>query len=144
MVWPGTILRCPEFNGLAHYPVIPDNSHIVAFRIKEPNPLNDDAGAIYIWADTRANLENPEQVLITLLNPKTAFGYQSKIDPRTYKLPYSRQMHKAILKARKQMAAMPGSQMRIKNGSSKRGNPASIQTKSSLNIEIINPVKLLP
>jgi hypothetical protein len=92
----------------------------------------------------QVNLKNPEREPITLLNPKTAFGYQSKIDPRTYKLPYSRQMHKAILKARKQMAAMPGSQMRIKNGSSKRGNPATIQSNSNLKIEIINPVKLLP
>ena len=124
--------------------LIADNSHILSLRIKEPNPLNDDAGAIYIWADTQANLENPQKAMIALLNPKTTFAYESTIDPRAYKLPYRRQMHKVILKARKQMAAMPGSQMQIKNSNSKPGSPANIQANAGLNIEIINPVRLLP
>lgn len=145
-IWYGLALyyAIPNLMGWPTTQMVPDNSHVIAFRIKEPNPLTDDAGAIFIWADTQPGSETPKRERIVLLNPKTAFDYHNKIDPRTYKLPYSRQAHRAILNAQKQMSATPGSQMRIKIDSSKQGSPAHIQTESNLNIEITNPIKLLP
>lgn len=68
----------------------PTDSIIVKSIIREPNPVTDDPGAIYVW----------------LIPPEST-------EPRAYKLPYTRQAHSQFGKAEKGMNR--GMIMRYKN-----------------------------
>jgi hypothetical protein len=62
----------------------------------------------------------------------------------TYQLPYSRELHKAIVEAQRKAQGVPGAQLRTKKGESKRGNTGNDTSKAKLELKIINPVKSLP
>ncbi len=123
---------------------IPDNSQVLAIRIKEPNPKHNDPGAIYFWVNIKPSSKSPEQTLKALLNPKSVFSYNSKTQPRAYQLPYSREMHKAIVEAQRKAQGVPGAQLRTKKSKSKRGTTGNDKSKAPLELEIINPVKSFP
>jgi hypothetical protein len=129
-IWYGLVLyyTAPNLMGWPTTKPIPENSQILAFRIKEPNPKNNDPGAIYFW-----------------LNPKNVFSYNSSTHPRAHQLPYSRKMHKRIIEAQRQARGVPGARVRIKTkGRNQKGDPDNEESKALLEFEIINPVQLLP
>lgn len=145
-VWYGLVLfySVPNLMGWPSSQSIPDNSQVLAIQIKEPNSKYHDSGAIYLWISTRPMPKSTAQTPTTWLNPKTIFTYDSTTDPRAYKLPYSRNTHKAIMQAQRQMDGIRGAQMRIKSRISKHGSLSNEESKSPLEFEIINPIKLLP
>lgn len=145
-IWYGLALyyTVPNLMGWPISEVIPDNSQVLAIRIKEPNPQHNDPGAIYFWVNIEPSSKNAQQTLVAQLNPKSVFSYNSKTQPRAYQLPYSRKMHKAIVEAQRQAQGMPGAQMRTKKGGPKRGNTGNDQSKAAMELEIINPVKFFP
>ncbi|MEJ2100320.1 MAG: hypothetical protein P8X68_10115 [Desulfobacterales bacterium] len=145
-VWYGLVLyfTVPNLMGWPISQSIPDNSHILAIRIKEPNPKYNDPGAIYFWVDIKPNSKSSEQTLQALLNPKSVFSYNSKSQPRAYQLPYSRKLHKAIVEAQRKAEGVPGAQLRAKKGNSKRGPTGNDESKAALELEIINPIQSLP
>jgi hypothetical protein len=120
---------------------IPENSQVLAIRIKEPNPNLNDAGAIYFWVNIEPVSKRPEQTLAAAFNPKSAFSYDSKTEPRAYQLPYSRKMHKAIVEAQRKARGIRGAQIITKKGKPARGPRGSGESKAKLELEIINPVK---
>jgi hypothetical protein len=120
---------------------IPENSQVLAIRIKEPNPNLNDAGAIYFWVNIEPVSKRPEQTLAAALNPKSAFSYDSKTQPRAYQLPYSRKMHRAIVEAQRKARGIRGAQIITKKGRPARGPRGSGESKAKLELEIINPVK---
>jgi hypothetical protein len=145
-IWYGLVLYYTVPN-LAGWPIsqpIPDNSHVLAIRINEPNPIYNDPGAIYVWANIKPSPKSSEKKLAGLLNPKNVFSYHRKTQPRAYQLPYSRKMHKAIVAAQRKVKGIPGAQIRTKKGSSKRRNSGNDESQASLKFEIVNPVKLFP
>ena len=145
-VWYGLVLyfAVPNLMGWPISQSIPDNSHILAIRIKEPNPKVNDPGAIYFWVDIKPSSKSPDQTLIAHLNPKGVFSYNGKNQPRAYQLPYSRKLHKAIIEAQRKAEGVPGAQLRAKQGDSKRGLTGNDESKAPLELEIINPIKSLP
>jgi hypothetical protein len=123
---------------------LPDNSQVLAIRIQEPNPKHNDSGAIYFWVNIKPNSKSGEQTLKAQLNPKSVFSYNSKSQPRAYQLPYSRKLHKAIVEAQRKAEGVPGAQLRTKKGESKREATGNDESKATLELEIINPVKSFP
>lgn len=69
----------------------PEKSLVHWALIREPDPAHDDPGAIYVWLtplDEVAGSRNP-------------LDYDSPPgDPRAYKLPYSRSLHKGMQRAK--------------------------------------------
>ena len=145
-IWYGLVLyySVPNLMGWPVSQPIPDNGQVLAIRIKEPNPSLSDPGAIYFWVNIEPSSNSPEQTLATLLNPKSVFSYNSKTRPRAYQLPYSRKMHKAIVEAQRKAQGVPGAQIRTKKGEPKLGNTGNDESKATLELEIINPVKSFP
>ena len=145
-VWYGLVLyfAVPNLMGWPISQSIPDNSHILAIRIKEPNSKVNDPGAIYFWVDIKPNSNSSEHTLKAQLNPKSVFSYNSRTQPRAFQLPYSRKLHKDIVEAQRKAEAVPGAQLRTRKGGSKRGPLGNDESKAALELEIINPVKLFP
>jgi hypothetical protein len=145
-VWYGLVLyyTVPNLMGWPVSQSIPDNSQVLAIRIMEPNPKNNDPGAIYFWVDIKPSSKSPEQTLKAQLNPKSIFSCNSKTQPRAYQLPYSRELHKAIVEAQRKAQGVPGARLRTKKGDSKRGPAGNDESKAALELEIINPVKSFP
>ena len=148
-VWYGLVLyySVPNLMGWPISQSIPDNSQVLAIRIKEPDPKHNDPGAIYFWVNIKPGSKSPEQTLKAQLNPKSVFSYNSKTQPRAYQLPYSRKMHKAIVEAQRKAQGVPGAQLRTKRakkGKSKRGNTGNDASKAKLELVIINPIKSFP
>lgn len=73
---------------------LPQKSLVMSGIVREPEPANDDPGAIYLWLvpfDESAS-SNP-------------LDYQApRGEPRSFKLPYSRPMHKAVNRAMKMVS----------------------------------------
>ncbi|UCE55539.1 MAG: hypothetical protein JSV31_08870 [Desulfobacterales bacterium] len=145
-VWYGLVLyyTVPNLMGWPISQTIPENSQVLAIRIKEPNPKRNDLGAIYFWVNIKPSSISSEQTLGARLNPKSVFSYNSKTRPRAYQLPYSRKMHKAIVEAQRKAQGVPGAQIRTKKGEPKIGNTGNDESKTTLELEIINPVTLFP
>ena len=145
-VWYSLVLyyTVPNLMGWPIPQTIPDNSQILAIRIMEPDPKHNHPGAIYFWADIKPKSKSQQQSLIAQLNPNSVFSYNSKTQPRAYQLPYSRKLHKAIVEAQRKAEGVPGAQLRTKNGGPPQGPAGNRESKSTLELEVINPVKSFP
>lgn len=145
-VWYGLVLyyTLPNLMGWPVSQTIPEKSQILAVRIIEPDPKYNDPGAIYLWVDIKPSSKRPKQTLKAQLNPKSVFSYKDKTRPRAYQLPYSRQLHKAIVEAQRKAAGVPGAQVTTKKGNSKRGPGNNDESKAKLEFEIINPITSYP
>jgi hypothetical protein len=143
-IWYSLVLyyTIPNLMGWPTSEAIPENSQILAIRIKEPNPKLDDPGAIYFWLNTKPSSKEQNLSPAAWLNPKRVFSYNSASHPRAYQLPYSREMHKKIIENQKKAQGVPGAQVRIKKKG--RGIPGQEESKAPLEFEILNPIKLLP
>jgi hypothetical protein len=75
---------------------IPEKALFLQGIVREPEPDDGDPGAIYLWLLPLS----PE-----VLDVKTFLDFRGKLgEPRAYKLPYSRGMHQAVLKAQSMAA----------------------------------------
>ena len=142
-IWYGLALyySVPNLMGWPVSQSIPENSQVLAIRIKEPDPNLNDPGAIYFWVNIEPGSKSPEQTLAAVINPKNAFNYDSKTQPRAYQLPYSRKMHKDIVEAQRKAQGIRGAQMRTRKGRPARGKPANEGSMAKMELEIVNPVK---
>lgn len=146
-IWYSLVLyyTVPNLMGWPTSEAIPENSQILAVRIKEPNPKHNDPGAIYFWLNTKPDSEKQKPSPATWLNPQKVFSYSSATHPRAYKLPYSREVHKQVVETQRQAQDVPGAQVRVKQKEGlQKGNQGREESKAPLEFEIINPVQLLP
>ena len=149
-IWYGLALYYTVPN-LVGWPVsgsIPDNSQVLAIRINEPNPLHNDPGAIYFWVQVKPEPDSSKPKLAGLLNPKNVSSVNTQNQPRAYKLPYSRKMHREILEAQRKARGMPGAQIKTKKGAAKSTSKRSItgldESQAAMQFEVVNPIQLLP
>ena len=149
-IWYGLALYYTVPN-LVGWPVsgsIPDNSQVLAIRINEPNPLYNDPGAIYFWVQVKPDSKSSRPKLAGLLNPKNVSSVNRENQPRAYKLPYSRKMHRAILEAQRKAHGMPGAQIKTQKGapkgSSKRGIAGLDESQAAMQFKVVNPIQLMP
>ncbi len=145
-VWYGLVLyySVPNLMGWPVSQTVPDNSHVLAVRIMEPDAKHNDPGAIFVWVNIKPPSNSPEQTLTAQINPKSLFSYNGKTRPRAYQLPYSRELHKAIVEAQRKAQGVPGAQLRTKKNGSKKGPEGNDLIQADLQLEIINPIKSLP
>ena len=141
-IWYGLVLyySVPNLMGWPVSQSIPENSQVLAIRIKEPDLKLNDPGAIYFWVNIEPVSKSPEQTLASVLNPKNTFSYDGKTQPRAYQLPYSRKMHKAIVEAQRKAHGIRGAQIRTRIGQRGQGNPDNQESRAKLELEIVNPV----
>lgn len=141
-IWYGLALyyATPNFMGWPTIQSIPDGSRVLSVRIQEPD--KNSSGAIYFWLNVR-----PVKRTITLaeiLDPRKIFLYYSEVEPRAYKLPYSRELHKRIMKASGKKSKTPGGLMVIKRKGRKGKGKKGLYPDDQLKFKIINPITLLP
>lgn len=146
-LWYGTVLffSAQNFMGWPAQKAVPEDSYVLAFRIREPDPSDSSAGAIFLWASTPSASGLSEDAASGLsINPKEVFEYRSKGEPRAYRLPYDRELHKMLLKAQENQKNSPGSMIQVrKNGDAGR-RPADGQSQAQLELNIVNPLEMLP
>lgn len=131
----------PSFMGWPVEGKIKEESIVLNIRIKEPDPIKKYSGNIFLWVDS--NIEkNSFQLIDFIVNP---LSYTSETDPKAYKLPYSKELHKKISKMMKQKKGNPNSVLTVKGvlvkAQRKRGT-ANIND-DQLKFKILNPRELL-
>ena len=144
LLWYGIVLYYTPLNLMGH-PVEmspPEGAYFLAIQIKEPKAATAtdlaDPGGIYITA-----IVYDEDGMVNknfMLNPKSAFAYRTTNEPRLYKIPYSREDHKAIIKAQREAHEKGrGTQMRMGKKTDQKGEGGD-KSKAKLTIEITNPI----
>ena len=80
------------------------------------------------------------------IDPKEAFTYRGQGEPRIYKVPYSKELHKKLLEAEKQKRGRSGSQIKTKSKGKKKqkGTVGDGESKSKEMFRITNPIDLMP
>jgi hypothetical protein len=143
-VWYGLVLyyTAPNLMGWPTPQAVPENSLVLAIRIKEPDTGIDDSGAIFLWISTPSTSKDSKKASESWFNPKSIFKYDRQSDPRAYKLPYSREMHDAIIQAQRQAQETLGALILVKKRVSRQGTGTD-ESKGPLELEIINPARLL-
>lgn len=116
--------------------LMPDNSRILWFHVKEPDKIDKTPGAIFFTVVVHEQEDGTE---ITL-NPKNAFVHRGNREPRMYKLPYTRSLHKKILEAQRGQEGSPGARLMLRKEKGSKGNDNRID--SEMTIEILNPSDL--
>jgi hypothetical protein len=121
--------------GFMGYPVskdIPDESIVISYKITEPNEKND--GGMYFW------VIDVNKIKPLPTDPRKAFTILNRQEPRAYKLPYDRDLHKDISKKKRKQIEQNGiiiwSHLQKGNSNGKKYPKG--------NFEVINPLSLLP
>ncbi len=125
----------PKLMGWPTYQGLPDGSRIVFALVKEP--MGADKGGMYFLL----MMSESERSLLEQINPKHIFDYNEKNTPRLYRIPYDRELHKALLKARKG-AHKVGGILKLKREKGK-GRGGKQKGKDKFIIKLINPMELL-
>lgn len=134
MGWPTAIKSVEE---------LPGDAFVSGIQIKEPNKKTLEPGAIFI---TVIKFSDKSEMKFSL-NPKEAFTYLGKEEPRIYKIPYSKELHKKILEAQKKQRGRSGSTIKTKKklkGDKKEGTVGTENSKAKEMFRIINPIELMP
>ncbi len=146
-VWYGVALYYSAQN-LMGWPTaraVPENSYVLAYRIREPEPKNDYPGAIFLWVSGQSPYQDNSRSSFSII-PRNLFNYHDTRAPRAFRLPYNRQMHQNLRQAQEQMKGQPGSLMRVKKIKSNKveSGSGSEKNNSPIKLEIINPMQMLP
>jgi len=146
VLWFGVVLYYStlSFTGWPSPQAIPKNSRMISFRIEEPSIKKNSPGGIFFWLDISS--ENEKAVILELLNPTKMLAYYSDVEPRAYKIPYSKDMHKRLLEIMKKRKE--GYQVFVKGKKGKKTNKKdkrkSNNNEDKIELRIVNPVDLLP
>lgn len=143
-IWYGLALYYipSNFMGWPTIQAIPDSSRVLSIKVQEPD--RNSTGAIYFWLNTHPT--EKKVLLIEFLDPRKAFLYYGKTEPKAYKLPYSRSLHERIIRALKKKSRIPGGQMIIGQERKKKGKGSGKKDQyldDQIKFKIINPIDLL-
>jgi hypothetical protein len=141
VVWFGVALyfMVPNLLGWPARQDVPDDSYVLAVMVNEPNHTRNDPGAIYLWINHGPGDPADQTQAGSAVDPRSIFKPEHPRDPRAYKVPYSREMHEAIVEAQDQLQQTPGAMMKIQNnGDHSNGSPEAGH-ETPLTLEIINP-----
>ena len=139
VIWYSLVLfyTPPRLMGWPTYQSMPDESRIIHALVKEPK--DDDEGGVYLLVIGI----NDKKSLVQQINPKHIFNYSSKNTPRLYRMPYDREFHKKLEKA-KRNAGRKGIIRLTKDKSQKnKGGRSSKKIRDEFRFKILNPMELL-
>lgn len=83
--------------GWATTSVLPERFALQSFVVKEPNRRRQQAGAIYLWTIPESNSNKCPPGLICIRSDEDGA-------PRSYKMPYTKEMHERMIEIGKKMA----------------------------------------
>lgn len=114
---------------------LPERSILIWVSVVEPSPKLEEPGAIYLWLKPREAL--PKRIF---------FGYNpSPNDPRVYKLPYSRSLHKDTQRALEGIIGDKSIEVRLGGrGGKYEGGGFGGDAPGSVKFYLLPPVKLPP
>jgi hypothetical protein len=136
LIWYGMVVyfTVPTIMGWPKEADLPANAKIISIKIVEPSKGNE--GQMYFWL---SGLPDHERDAINLLRPDKIFIYTGSQQPRAFKIPYDRELHKKLIEAKKKQKGQKGSLIIV----GKKG----IKTKNNREHENIfpteNPFKIL-
>lgn len=122
---------------------LPANAKIIAARIIEPSKNHE--GGIWFWLNEKPELRRD---FFNALRPDKLFIYTGHIQPRAYRLPYDRELHKKLLEKQKQSGRggkflMTGKKG-VKGKKSKRQGGVDSEDKEIPPFKVVNPVEYFP
>lgn len=118
---------------------LPDGSWILYTKIVEPKPT--DPGGMYFWVYEKQIYEKK----LNKINPMTAFLEVRRITPRAYGIPYDKELHKELEKARKKREkGGEGGFMMYRAGKKTGDGGGNKADKHKSRFQIVNPSNLLP
>jgi hypothetical protein len=144
-VWYGFVLyySLENFTGWPTPQAVPHNSRLLALRVNEPDSNRNEPGGIYLWVTSGQDSAKG----LSLIHPRNLFKNVHSSEPRSHKLPYDRELHKALLQAQAKMEGIPGAEMNIRKSRDKRQKgkiDGDEQSRAPLEFEILNPSTMLP
>jgi len=91
VVWYAFVLlfSVPNLAGWATDKQIPDGSLVLKIMVREPK---------YIYILANPEIPKEKNFLLKKLNPKNTFSIRKSNEPRFYKIPYSKSLHKDVMK----------------------------------------------
>ena len=108
LIWYGFVVyfTIPQIMGWPTEKDLPANSKIISVKIIEPK--ENDKGSMFFWLSQQP--EHKKDVM-NLLRPDKFLLYTGSIQPRSYKIPYDRELHKKLLEAQKKQKQQRGSSL---------------------------------
>lgn len=142
LIWYGFVVyfTIPQIMGWPTEKNLPPNSHIVSVKIVEPT--GDNKGDMFFWISQKPD---HKKEAMNLLRPDKFLLYTGSIQPRSYRIPYDRELHKKLLESKKQQKKQRGSSLMTgKKGIIVRGEE-SVENDSLTEkpFQILNPFTFL-
>jgi len=141
LLWYGVAVfyTIPTLSGWSLESDLPADAKIIGVRIVEPG--RDDPGCFYFWLN-----ESPQHKLdaLNVIRPDKVFVYTGKTQPRAYKIPYDRELHKQLIEAMKRQKKQQGSSLTTgeQGVKGKRGTGGQ-EYKDNPPFKIVNPSTIM-
>ena len=139
LIWYGFVVyfTIPQIMGWPANKDLPANSKIISVRIIEPK--DDNKGSMFFWV---SQTPNHKRDAINLLRPDKIFIYTGSMQPRSYRIPYDRELHKKLLETQKKQKRQKGSSMLTgKKGVKQKRGKGGAPTENPF--KILNPFTFL-
>lgn len=123
--------------GFMGYPVskdLPDKAIVISVKIVEPS--NDHKGGMYFW------MIDVNKIKSLPADPRKAFIILDQQEPRAYKIPYDRDLHKDLVKKKKKSQEEGGVLRWSKQ--KQRGSGTEKERHIKGKFQVTNPLSLLP
>ena len=117
---------------------LPASAKIISVRIIEPNDNHE--GGMWFWLNEKPQLE---QDIMNMLQPSKMFAYTGSVQPRSYKIPYDRELHKKLFEKQKQTGKGGRFLSTGKKGVKSKNNGEQGQDTQDPPFIIINPIEIL-
>lgn len=116
---------------------LPANAKIISVRIIEPS--QDHEGGMWFWLNEKPDYQKD---FFNGLRPDKIFIYTGSIQPRAYKIPYDKKLHKKLFETQKQGSG-GGKFLQTGKKGVKRAGEGSVDDKEPP-FRIINPIDIFP
>ena len=140
LIWYGFVVyfTVPQIMGWAIEKDLPANSKIISVRIIEPR--GECEGAMYFWMSQKPDHEKDA---LNLLRPDKFLIYTGGVQPRAYKIPYDRELHKKLLETQKQQKQQKGSSIVTGKKGVKAKEEGEGRSPTDNPFKILNPFTFL-
>jgi len=141
LIWYGFVVyfTIPQIMGWPASKDLPGNCKIVSVKIIEP--CSDNEGAMYFWMSQKPDHKRDA---LNLLRPDKFLIYTGGIQPRAYKIPYDRELHKKLLETQKQQKQQKGSSLMTgKKGVKRKKGKGKNESPTENPFKILNPFDVL-
>jgi len=140
LIWYGFVVyfTIPQIMGWPVDKDLPANCKIISVRIVEPR--SDNKGGMFFWLSHKPDHERDA---FNLLRPDKFLIYTGAIQPRAYRIPYDRELHKKLLEVQKKQKGQKGSSLMTGKKGVKRKGKKGQSNPTEKPFKILNPFDVL-